>query len=180
MELEYAIKRACKGDKEAFVTAVRSVEASLYRVAKAIVKSDEDCADAMQETLLIAYRNVRTLREPKWFKTWIIRILIHECSRIMRKKKPSVPLSELHTTSHDDPYSRIDTKQLVDMLEEELRIVIVLYYFEDLPLKEVAQVLGQPEGTVKSRLYRARIQLAELLGATSGDEKGGVPVWNQN
>ncbi|MCE5169087.1 sigma-70 family RNA polymerase sigma factor [Paenibacillus profundus] len=171
-QLEHEVERVRQGDKDAFGTLIRAHEASLYRIAKSIVSSDEDCADAIQEAVLKAYRSIHTLREPRYFKTWLVRILVNECRSILRKRKQTVPFIELqHARAEEDDYMHIETQEIVDSLEEDLRIVVTLFYIEDLPLKEVADMLDQPIGTVKSRLYRARQKLAELLNVTNGSGK---------
>ncbi|GED14637.1 sigma-70 family RNA polymerase sigma factor [Aneurinibacillus migulanus] len=162
--MEDDIKQARNGNQEAFIRLIKINQASLYRVSKAIVKTDEDCADAIQETILKAYHAIHTLRDPNYFKTWLIRILINECKRILQRKKRLVPLIELkQTQTTTDDYGHIEIQEVVDSLEEELRIIVVLYYFNDLPIKRISQILEQPIGTIKSRLHRARLKLANLF-----------------
>lgn len=171
-ELESLAALASKGDKNAFGTLIRAHEACLYRIAKTVVHSDEDCADAIQEAVLKAYRSIRSLREPKYFKTWLIRILINECRTLLRKKKKTVPFAELqHTPTESDDYGHIEMIDIVNHLEEDLQVVVTLFYIEDLPLKEIAELLDQPVGTIKSRLYRARWTLAKLLHIHNGGKK---------
>lgn len=129
----------------------------MYRVAKSFLKSDTDCADAIQETILKAYRTLGSLKEPRYFKTWLIRILINECKRVLNVKSKIIPMEELTVYSQQkDVFEQAEVREAVAALEEELRVIVTLYYFEDLSLKEVAQLLETPEGTVKSRLSRAR------------------------
>ncbi|MGD8192368.1 sigma-70 family RNA polymerase sigma factor [Brevibacillus ginsengisoli] len=165
MKLEENVQLAQNGDKDAFIRLINHIELKLYGVARAIVKRDEDCADAIQEAILKAYRALHTLKDPAYFKTWMFRILIHECQQILRRQKRIVTVSEFPTRpSHSSSdYERIDLREAVDRLEETLRIVITLHYFEDMPLKQIAELLETPEGTIKSRLNRARSTLAEWL-----------------
>ncbi|WP_274652824.1 sigma-70 family RNA polymerase sigma factor [Paenibacillus humicola] len=164
MDLEPYVKIAQKGDREAFFYLIKHIEKNLYGVARSIVKRDEDCADAIQETILKSYRSLHTLREPGFFKSWILRILINECNQIIRKQKRTVlaEAKDFYVFS-DCEAERIDLRDAVDRLEESLRIVITLYYFEDMPLKQIADVLETSEGTIKSRLHRARLNLAKWL-----------------
>lgn len=163
-ELESDIKSARKGDKEAFIRLIKAIELNLYGVARSIVKRDEDCADAIQETILRAYSSISALKEPAYFKTWIFRILINECNKILRKQRKSIPALMLQDDSPAmDDYEDLDLKDAIDKLEEALRLVITLHYFEDIPLKEIAEMLETPEGTIKSRLHRARRILANYL-----------------
>ena len=84
MDPEILVKLAQLGDKEVFVELIKSLESSLYKVSKAILLSDSECLDAVQETILIAYKNIQQVREPKYFKTWITRILINECNKLRK------------------------------------------------------------------------------------------------
>src|SRR5690606_27371521 len=87
------VLKAKKGSNEAFSRLIRDMESSLYHAARSILKSDFDCADAIQETILKGYSSIHTLREPQYFKTWLIRILLNECKKISKKNQKVVPLT---------------------------------------------------------------------------------------
>lgn len=164
MRLEDDVILAREGDREAFIRLIKRLETNLYRVARAIVKRDVDCADAIQETILKAYQFVSAVREPAYFKSWLLRILINECNQIIRRQKRIVLAEpDLTQPACSSEYDKIDVKEVVDRLEDTLRMVVILYYYEDLPLKQIAELLETTEGTVKSRLHRARLTLAEWL-----------------
>lgn len=163
-ELEQEVIRAQAGDREAFIRLLREVESSLYTLARAIVKQDEDSADAIQETMLKAFKSLHTLRSPEYFKTWIIRILVNECNRIIKMRARTVAVAEfpdLCAVTKD--YENIDLREAIHRLDDTLRIVIVLHYLDDIPLKQVAEILDISEGAVKNRLHRARKILLDLL-----------------
>ncbi|MFC3748828.1 sigma-70 family RNA polymerase sigma factor [Paenibacillus sp. GCM10012306] len=158
------VRRAQAGDKDAFIHLVKELELQMYTVAKAIVKKDEDCADAMQETVLKAYQSIGGLKEPLFFKTWLLRILINECNLILRKSAKSVVMAELpglHRVSPD--YEHIDLREAVYQLEEISRNIVILHYFQDLPLSQIADILELSEGAIKTRLHRARKTLYQWL-----------------
>ncbi|MBA4495314.1 sigma-70 family RNA polymerase sigma factor [Paenactinomyces guangxiensis] len=162
MNVEAEVKLAQKGNRDAFVHFIRYYQGSLYRVAKAILNLDEDCADAIQDTVLSAYQSIHKLRQPAYAKTWLIRILINQCYQILRKRKKIISIQEIRDIPAVSRESElIELKEEIEQLEEPLRMVIILHYFEDLPVKEIAGVLGIPEGTVKSRLHRARQALGD-------------------
>ena len=164
MDLSDKAELARQGDKEAFVDLIRAVQKSLFVIARSIVKNDEDCADALQETIAKAFTNVHTLKEPAYFKTWIIRILINECNRIIRKNKRVYPIPyDLRKTSYKGDYEQIELFEMIDDLDEELQTIVTLFYIEDISVKDISTILEVSEGTVKSRLFRARKQLSELL-----------------
>lgn len=164
MDLPEKAELARQGDKEAFVYLINAVQQSLFVIARSIVKNDEDCADAMQETIAKAFSNVHTLKKPAYFKTWIIRILINECNRIIKKKKRVYPVPyDMRKSSYKGNYEQIEMFEVIDKLDEQLQTIVTLFYLEDLSVKEISKVLEVSEGTVKSRLFRARQQLSELV-----------------
>ncbi|MEC0244301.1 sigma-70 family RNA polymerase sigma factor [Paenibacillus chitinolyticus] len=157
MELTKFAVEAIAGDREAFVSLVRHSEDSLHHMAKSILGKDEDVADALQETVLKAYKAIPSLREPKFFKTWMFRILINECHTILANRSRAVAYSEVPAaSSFSDDYDKVDMREAVDRLDENQRIVVILHYFEDLPLRQVANALNISESAVKMRLSRAR------------------------
>ncbi|WP_409340676.1 sigma-70 family RNA polymerase sigma factor [Paenibacillus sp. MBLB4367] len=176
MNLEQDARQAKKGDQEAFIRLVKNLEVSLYRVARAILNNDEDCADAIQETILKAYHAIVKLKHESFVKTWMIRILINECRKVIAKQHGFVVSGEVpEPPGASNEYERIELKEAVDKLDDSLKIVITLHYFEDLSVKQVAAALELPEGTVKSRLHRARHCLLELLDPdVKGDYAHGI------
>lgn len=164
MDMYEKAKLARQGDKEAFVSLIRACQQSLYVIARSILKNDDDCADAMQEAIAKAFSNIHTLKEPAYFKTWLIRILINECNSILRKKKKVYPTPyDMRKTSYIGDYEQIELFEVINELDEQLQMIVTLFYIEDLSIKEISKVLDISVGTVKSRLYRARKQLSELV-----------------
>ena len=143
--------------KDAFIREVRNAEAMLYHISKSIVKNDSDCGDAVQETLLKAYEKLPMLKEEKFFRTWITRILINECKGILRKQKKVVPYEDYMGNERLSEENRYHHLYMAIMeLPEDLRILVTLYYIEGFSQKEISEILEIPEGTIKSRLSRAR------------------------
>ena len=135
------VNQAIQGDREAFIRLIRDIENSLYNTAKSMLRKEEDVADAIQETILNAYKSVHTLREPRYFKTWLFRILINECNTMLSRRSLSTAYAEVPSEKreHSSPYDEVDMREAVDRLEESKRIVVVLHYFEDLSLRQVAR-----------------------------------------
>lgn len=157
MELTKLVVQAKAGDREAFISLVKQLENSLYRMAKSMVGNDEDVADAMQETIMKAYKSIPSLREPKFVKTWIFRILINECNTILAGRSRTVGYAEVpEQAAPSNEYDKVDLREAVERLDEKMRIVVILHYFEDLPLRQIAGVLEISESAVKMRLSRAR------------------------
>lgn len=154
--------QATTGNRDAFISLVKHFEESLYRMANSILGKDEDVADALQETILKAYQSIHALREPKFFKTWIFRILINQCNTILAGRSRTVVYSEAQEpSSPSKDYDNVDLREAVDRLDEQQRIVILLHYFEDLPVRQIASVLNISESAVKMRLSRARDTLMQ-------------------
>lgn len=148
-----------------FIEAVREAETTLYHVAMSILRNDADSADAVQEALLKAFEKLETLQEERYFKTWLTRILIHECYNIHRKNKRLVPYEayvEREPGAEDESYTDLYTA--IKDLPEDLRIAVTLFYIEGFSIAEIAQMVGTKENTVKTRLYRGRNQLRKSLG----------------
>jgi RNA polymerase sigma-70 factor, ECF subfamily len=163
-ELNY-VRLAVKGDRQAFQKLIQQYKLIMYRLGKTILKNDSDIGDAMQESILKAYKGIGNLKNEEVFKSWLLRILVNECNNILRKQKKTVPLDNMEEMGCDNSYDfdRHQVLSAVNTLEEDLRTTIILYYYDDLPVKDIVSVAGIPEGTVKSRLSRARKKLYELL-----------------
>lgn len=157
------VYKAKKGNGKAFTKLIEENIKSMYRVAKGILSSEDDIEDAIQNTILKAYSNIKTLRKEELFKTWLIKILINECNKIYNFNKKCISLDKVIEEQYNDKYENLDLKIAVDSLPEELRLVIVLFYFEDLKISEVSELIGIPEGTVKSRLSRAKTKISESI-----------------
>ena len=157
--------------KEQLGTLIFDSERQLYSTAKTILADDHDCADAIQETIVKAFSKISTLRNDKYAKTWLIRILINECYTLLRKSGKLVPLegmSEMVEANVDKNADYSDLYKALNSLKEELRLPVILYYIEDFNIKEIAQVLEISEGAVQKRLARARGKLKRDLQESEG------------
>lgn len=155
--------------KKQFTTQVLEAEKSLYHIAKSILRNDEDCADAIQNAVLHAYENLHTLRNEKYFKTWLTRILINECNHIIRSRKELIPYEDYFETQEQAPqedYSEVF--EAVMELDSLYRIPLVLFYVEGFSIREICRILKLSQGTVKTRLYRSRKLLKEKLAGEYG------------
>lgn len=155
-------------DKDEFIEFMMEAEADMFHIAFSILRRGQDCSDAVQEAVMKAYTKRDTLRNPVYFKTWVMRILINECYSLLRRQKKVIPIEEqvLDTQVNFKDYVReeyLDLYRAIDSLKEKDRICVLLYYIEDYPVRQIAEILEMPEGTVKSRLRRARMQLKDML-----------------
>lgn len=152
--------------REELGTLILASERQLYSTAKTILKNDQECADAIQETIAKAFSKLDTLRNDSYAKTWLIRILINECYTLLRKSRKLVSLEEMSTAAEmeaDQKQDYSDLYRAVNSLKEELRMPVILYYIEDFNVKEIAQILEITEGAVQKRLARAREKLKRIL-----------------
>ena len=152
--------------KEQLGVLILDCERQLYSTAKTILNSDQDCADAIQDPIVKAFSKIQTLKNDKYAKTWLIRILINECYTILRKSSKLTSLDvmdeqtkaeKIMMTKEKADYSEL--YQAINALKEELRLPVILYYIEDFNIREIAQILDITEGAVQKRLARARGKL---------------------
>jgi len=160
-------------DKEQFIEHMMEAEETMFHLALSILHQEQDCSDAVQEAVLKAYAKRDTLKNPSCFKTWIIRILINECYTFLRRQRRQISMEpELMEGNLPDAQADfgayvkeeyLDLYQAINSLKEQDKICVLLFYMEDYSVSEVAQILQIPEGTVKSRLHKSRIQLKDML-----------------
>ncbi|MBR1852601.1 MAG: RNA polymerase sigma factor [Lachnospiraceae bacterium] len=162
-------------DKELFLQKVLDAEETLFHVSFSILHNEADCADAVQEAILKAYDNHDKLRDEALFKTWLVRIVINECYAMRRSAKRFTSYADYENNeqaslSHADTLGKyireeyLDLYEAIEKLNDKERLCVTLFYFEDCSIAEIANILHIPEGTVKSRLNRARLNLKGLLG----------------
>ena len=171
------VNESVNSSPESFERLVNTVKVKLYKTGMAILKNDDDVCDAIQETLLSAYKNFESLKEKQYFSTWITRILINKCYDIIKKNKKIAYLNEqmeMETNeSYYDRYKEDSTvERVLSQINPELKLVTVLYYYDEFSVKEISEMLNIPEGTVKSRLARARDKMYEILKMEEGERIG--------
>ena len=160
------VKLAKKGDKPAFDEIIRMCVPDMFRIASSILKNKDDADDAVCDAVVKAFENLHTLNNCRYFKTWIIRILINRANAIYKERRKVTYLSEIiNEPIHEDTYG-FENDELsiaVASLNLELRTVITLYYYQNMRIREIADVLQIPQGTVKWRLSKAKSILKDRL-----------------
>ena len=163
------VRKSKKGNNLAFSTLIKSYEKDLYKVAIAMTKNDDDALDCIQEAILQAYISIKDLRQDEYFKTWLIKILINKCNALLKKNKKilnlDVSIAENDKVEQSD---RLELKDSINNLDSNLKIIVILYYYEDMSIKDISESLNIPQGTIKSRLSRARSKLKEMLSIDEG------------
>lgn len=157
-------------DKQTFSEEVRRMERSLYRVAMSYTGNVSDAADAVQEALLRAWRRRDTLRDERYFDTWLMRVVINESKTLLRRRRRMLPMAQPPETSVEEPPGAdAALHEALFSLPPQYRLPLTLTCLEGYTMREAARMLGVPEGTVKARVHRARQQLKELLGEEETD-----------
>lgn len=166
------VLRAQHGDQQAFMRLVTRAGDRLHAVARRILRDGDLADDATQQALLTIWRDLPRLRDPARFDAWTYRILVRTCYREARKARRWAP--GLRLTAADEPMTADGLHSVVDRdqlergfrhLSVNHRAVVVLHHYLDLPLDEVADTLGVPVGTVRSRLHYAMRGLRAALDA---------------
>jgi RNA polymerase sigma-70 factor, ECF subfamily len=175
------VERARKGDHDAFAELAGAAISRLDATAWLMLRDQDRAMDAVQNTLLRAWRDLPTLRDPDRFEPWLHRLLVNACIDEIRRVKRRRLDVEITNTTHlpsvaDDASALADRDQLergFRRLDPEERAVLILHHYLDLPLPEVAATLRIPLGTAKSRLYRG---LKEMRAALDADARPGPHI----
>jgi RNA polymerase sigma-70 factor (ECF subfamily) len=165
------VEQAQRGDREAFTRLAFELSDRLFAVAHRILRDFDSAGDALQVTLLRIWRDLPTLRDPSLVEAWAYRVLVRACHdelRKLRRQAPALHLLAVDGAEEDPAISIADREQLdraFRTLTAEQRAAIVLQYYRDLTLSEIAEVLGVPIGTVRSRLHYAKRALRSAIEA---------------
>lgn len=162
--MDRLVRKAQSGDKAAFVRLIEENEFPMYRAAKAILHQEADVEDAIQEAVCRAFDKLCTLRQAKYFKTWLTRIVINCCYDILRQQKGLYPLEVLpEEPREDDLDTPLDVQQALKALSENDRLMLTLFYLNDMPVKEIARLLNISEGAAKMRISNGRKRFREIM-----------------
>jgi RNA polymerase sigma-70 factor, ECF subfamily len=171
-EDEALVRRAAAGEREAFDELVRRHRARVYALALRICRNADDAEDALQETFIAAYRALPRFDRRARVSTWLYRIATNKCYDILARRRP--------TADPADPFARSGQSalltQALDALPEQFREAALLCDVCGLTPAEAGEVAGVPEGTMKSRSFRARGLLAVALRAGGAEPATGSGV----
>lgn len=153
-------------DRSEFAGRASACAEQLYRVSWCILHNNTDCEDAVQEALFLAWKKLHTLRHPEYFETWLTRILINECRRMLRERisHTSVALDEALTAAApetNDP----DLQEALRRIDAKYSLPLILRHVSGYSTEEICRILKLPKTTVKWRMGEARRRLAKLLNA---------------
>lgn len=150
-------------DKEAFSRRVTAMQGSLYRVAASYLAGEADRLDAVSEAIAKAWAKRGTLREERYFETWLTRILIRECVSIQRKQKRAIPMDVMPERPKQEDEAVLRLRDALNCIPQRLRTMVVLHYMEGYDVRETAHMMGTTKGAVCAGLSRARQALREWM-----------------
>ncbi|MGH2682025.1 MAG: RNA polymerase sigma factor [Actinomycetota bacterium] len=174
------------GDREAFGALVERHERRVYNLAFRMLGNGEEARDTSQDVFLTCLRKLSGFRGASSFTTWLHRITVNACYDVLRKRgreelvdedaggfpEPQAPPTDLA----EEAALAVDVQRALLQVPDDFRVVLVMHDVQGIPYEEIAEALGTPVGTVKSRLHRGRIALATALGGREGIAGGG---WEQ-
>lgn len=148
-------------DKETYAQRIGELKGRLYRTAWLYLGSEAAALDAVDESVYLGLRSLRSLRQEEYFETWMTRILINECKRELRRRKREFPEETLTEESAGFDYDALPLREAIGHLPETLRQVVILRYFSGYTQAETARTLDIPQGTVATRQRKA-LELLKL------------------
>jgi RNA polymerase sigma-70 factor (ECF subfamily) len=189
---EDLVRRYLSGDRGAFAALVERHERRVYNLALRMTGREEDARDATQDAFLTALRKLSSFRGEAAFTTWMHRVTANACYDVLRKRQRhpllESPREDLPTLEPppapdhaDDSSLSLDVRRALLEVPEDFRVAMIMHDVQDLPQDQIAEILGIPVGTVKSRLHRGRVALAKAMGidrerrGASGTSDGSVP-----
>ena len=162
--MEELVEKAKNGDSDAFTNLILNIEKDLYCIAKSKINDENDIDDIIQETMMIAFFNIKKLKINNFFKTWVIRILINNCNKFYKRKKlksidENEEIKKISSVGID--LSNIEFEDFISFLNEEERTILTLYYYLGYTTKEISKILNKREGTICSKISRTKIKIKE-------------------
>jgi RNA polymerase sigma-70 factor (ECF subfamily) len=178
---EELVRRYLRGDRPAFTALMERHERRVFNLAYRMLGRPEDAADAAQDTWVICLQKLSGFRGGSAFTTWLHRVTVNVCHDALRKRARERPAEEeeVEPAPVPDPTeasaAALDVQRALLAVPEDFRAVLILHDVQGVPYEEIAEALGAPLGTVKSRLHRGRVALARAL---RGEQPRGSPPSN--
>lgn len=162
------VKQAKKGDKFAFEQIINYYENILYKVARTRLSSIEDIEDAIQETIISAYKSIHKLHNPSKIKSWLITILINQCNYIYKQKQkdttiPFDTIEEKYISSFYQSNSNVEIDSWMSILSKDEKTILLLYYSEGYKSKEIGKILNINDSTIRNIISRAKMKIKDEI-----------------
>ena len=164
------IRRAKRGDAEAFSQLYAEIYKDLYKFALYVTQHPQDAEDAVSETIISAFENIRSLKKENSFKSWIFTILNHRCKKVIRNSHREFSISDQEETADPEPdyAQQHDVRSAFNSLDEEERMIVAFSVFGGYQSDEIAEMLDRNAATVRSRKSRALEKMRAILGRADG------------
>ncbi|MGI6255539.1 MAG: RNA polymerase sigma factor [Acutalibacter sp.] len=164
------VKRSKTGDKEAFALLMDQHRQLLYNTALLTLHQEDDALDAIQDTILACWESLPTLRKDRYFKTWLVKILLNKCRDIQRKQSRYALVEELPEAGNEPDWdTSMDVDAALSQLSSQDQLILSLYYYDDLTVRQIADALSISEGAVRVRLTRSRDRFKRLYLQEKGE-----------
>lgn len=165
------IKKAIDGDKDAFSKLISEYERKLYIIARSRISNEEDVKDIIQDTIMNAYINLKTLKNIDKFNLWITTILINKCNKFYVNNVNVLSYDDMYENSSylvcnqdtDDINATMDFIQIIGFLDVEDRTIITMYYMDEYTTKEIGEIFNINESTLRSKISRIREKIKKSL-----------------
>lgn len=162
------VKRARNGETQALEQLIHMYEIKLYKTARTILDCDDDIDEAVQQTIILVYKNINQLKNEKSFGAWMFKILVNKCKDIWNqnsnRNNKILDLDENQDIPSIEKEDYSFVNDALNKLTDEYKEVTILYYYDGFSVKEISKILNLPQGTIKSRLSRARKKLEKIIG----------------
>ncbi|MGL5712172.1 MAG: sigma-70 family RNA polymerase sigma factor [Paraclostridium sp.] len=170
------VKKAIKGNFNAYSILVNELKEDGYKLAYTILKNEEDSIDAYLQAVEKGLKGIRNLKEPQYFKTWFLRIVINEAKNIISRNTKLVYLSDIEEykqikDDRDKDDAKIDLDIALENIESDIKEMIRLKYYMGYKLDEIAEMLDIPIGTVKGKMYTALKEMQKYLEVRDNENR---------
>jgi RNA polymerase sigma-70 factor, ECF subfamily len=163
------VKKAINGNDQAFETLIKNESEKLYKTAFLYLRNKEDALDVLQETIYKAFVSIEQVKQPEFFYTWLMKILIRTAYDLLKKRKKILILDDTvmnNLTSNETSKGiedKLDIVTAISKLNENYQTVIILFFYHDLTIQQIAATIGKPENTIKTYLRRAKLELKKNI-----------------
>lgn len=164
------VKRSKKGDKEAFAQLIDQNRQMLYNTALLVLRQEDDALDVLQDAILACWENLPSLRKDRYFKTWLVKILLNKCRDVQRGKSHFAYVEELPESGDEPDWdTSMDVRRTMDKLGENDQLLLSLFYYDDFSVRQIADALSLSEGALRTRLTRSRERFKKLYVQEKGE-----------
>ena len=146
-----------------FSKRILEIEDGMYRFAFCILKNDEDVQDAIQESILKAYKNLKTLKDKSKFKSWMFTILKNTCFENLKKRSEYLEITDEIVSNSNDIDLKLTLWDAVQNLSQPYRTTVTLFYYEDMSIKDISKITNTKEDAIKKQLSRGREKIKEVI-----------------